>query len=611
MQKYRRTFVAFLSLITLIIVIYNFVFLFKNEKEYFDHGYVNEGKQLLFVKYKNINCETNIKKSFEFVSNNKTSNGIFFSKNIHNLFECTVNTQQTIWMPYNVFRIIPKYGFNVQYNALIPNNRHVPDHRPVNCLYWHYDPSCLPTVSIIIPVHLEDKILLKRTIQSILLNTPRFLLSQIIIVVDQESSSYENFDQLFTINKHSKKNDEKNKKYKNYLSYFPLFFGEQSNKIIIHQNLARVGWSRSINNVLNITTGEVLIFLKSHIEVGHNWLPPLLASIVRNPRSISIPTLGKIKPNDFAFEQISLIGFNWNLGLYIKENYLNNIDIRKFHEIDLIYSSQFAITRKFLDQIDLFNSDVPVPQDNKHIIWDYTLKAKKCGGQIFYIPCSIIYVLKKTISDPFEHVIDETHVKHGYKYDSKCILKQSAQIILDKKTLNYFYVYHPLLRNFTCNELFPNVFQKCSLLKNNSLMKSLDMGHFVPIKEINAFIGIKPYLNKYFGQLKNFEYSICLNVNDKQTIDGYYCFDKPTTKSSRLDINGHLFFEEYCINANVFSMKIYATDCSFFIDPRFNHWEYKDRKLITWNTLCLAYLPNKGFLLDTCSNHSNQQWMWF
>lgn len=606
LKKYQRIFIAFSSLILMIIVSYNFVLLIQNEKENFDHG--NEGKQLLFVKYGNINCEKNIKKSLEFVSNNDTSNGIFFSKNIHNLFECTVNTKQTIWMPYNIFRIMEKYGFNVQYNALIPNNRHVPDDRHVNCLYWHYDPNRLPTVSIIIPVHQENKILLKRTIQSILLNTPRFLLLQIIIVVDQESSSYENFDQSFKINEHLKENEEKSKKYKNYLQYFPLFFGEQSNKIIIHQNLARIGWSRSINNVLNITTGEVLIFLKSHIEVGHNWLPPLLAPIVLNPQSISIPTLGQIKPDDFMFEQISLMGLSWNLGLYIKQNYLNNINIEKFHKMDLIYSPQFAITRKFLDQIDLFNSDVPVPQDNEHIIWDYTIKVKKCGGKIFYTPCSVIYVLKKSISDPFGHVIDETHVKHGYKYDSKCILKQTAQIILDKKSLDYFYVYHPLLRNFTCNELFPNVFQKCS--SKNSLMKLSD-NDFVPIKEeINTFISIKPHWNKYFGQLKNSEYFICLNVNDKQTIDGYYCFDKPTTKSSRLDINGYLFFEEYCINANLFSLKIYANDCSFYIDPRFNHWEYKDGKLITWSILCLAYLPNKGFLLETCSNHSNQQWTW-
>ena len=39
---------------------------------------------------------------------------------------------------------------------------------------------------------------------------------------------------------------------------------------------------RSRNNGAIAATGEVVIFLDAHCEVGYNWLPPLLAPIHAN-----------------------------------------------------------------------------------------------------------------------------------------------------------------------------------------------------------------------------------------------------------------------------------------------------------------------------------------
>jgi len=46
--------------------------------------------------------------------------------------------------------------------------------------------------------------------------------------------------------------------------------------------------------------GEVLVFLDAHCEVGLNWLPPLLAPIYENPKTLSVPIIDHINWDDFS-----------------------------------------------------------------------------------------------------------------------------------------------------------------------------------------------------------------------------------------------------------------------------------------------------------------------
>ena len=51
-------------------------------------------------------------------------------------------------------------------------------------------------------------------------------------------------------------------------------------------------------------TGEVVIFLDAHCEVGYNWLPPLLAPIHADRKTLSVPVIDGIQWDDFSINPV-------------------------------------------------------------------------------------------------------------------------------------------------------------------------------------------------------------------------------------------------------------------------------------------------------------------
>lgn len=169
-------------------------------------------------------------------------------------------------------------------------SRSLRDIRHPNCRTKKYH-TVLPTASIIIPFHNEGMTTLLRTIHSILNRTPPELLHEILLIDDYS-------DKLWL-------RDE----LEVYLRRF--------NKVKLLRNNAREGLIRTRLVGLRAATGDAIVILDSHVEVFHNWLPPLLQPIAEDRTTVVCPMIDIIDNEDFHYitqpGDAMRGGFDWEL----------------------------------------------------------------------------------------------------------------------------------------------------------------------------------------------------------------------------------------------------------------------------------------------------------
>lgn len=110
----------------------------------------------------------------------------------------------------------------------------------------------LPNVSVIVTFHNEILSTLLRCIHSIYNRSPKILLHEIVLVNDKST-----FPEL----------------YEPLRLYVKEMFGL---KVKIVENKKRQGLIKARMTGAKAASGEVIIFLDSHMEVFNSWLPPLL-----------------------------------------------------------------------------------------------------------------------------------------------------------------------------------------------------------------------------------------------------------------------------------------------------------------------------------------------
>ena len=148
------------------------------------------------------------------------------------------------------------------------------------CRHYRFNETMIPTVSVIMTTQNEPDNWISISVESILARTPPHLLVEVIVVDDNGIPGRHDLP------KNIRKNvDESEWDYIKSLS--------PKVKVIQHDN--REGCARSRLSGAKIATGEVLMFVDSHVEMlSSTWYHHLAVPIIENPHTIAMQTIDVI-----------------------------------------------------------------------------------------------------------------------------------------------------------------------------------------------------------------------------------------------------------------------------------------------------------------------------
>lgn len=268
------------------------------------------------------------------------------------------------------------YGFKIHaFNILVSNrlalDRSVPDTRNKLCKTIDYDIKQLPTASIIICFYNEHNTTLIRSIISVLNRTPEHLLHEVILIDDFSDlpDLHDQIDRYISTNAHH----------------------EGMSKVELYKTRQREGLIRARMFGARKATGDVLIFLDSHIEVNQDWIQPLLQRVHEDKTNVAMPVIDVINAQTFRYASSPLVrgGFNW--GLHFKWENLptgtlkDEKDFIKPIKSPTMAGGLFAMDRKYFNELGEYDPGMNIwGGENLEI----SFRIWMCGGRLELIPCS-------------------------------------------------------------------------------------------------------------------------------------------------------------------------------------------------------------------------------
>ncbi|KAI0559169.1 Glycosyltransferase family GT27 [Gracilaria domingensis] len=246
------------------------------------------------------------------------------------------------------------------------------------CGRYRFDESAMPTASIIVTTQNEQNGMLTLTVQTLLARTPPELLKEIIIIDDNGLEPYRD-----TINE---------------AEFVDL--RRVSPKVKILTNTEREGVARCRMRGSRAATGDVLVFVDSHVEMlSATWLQHLLLPILEQPKTIAAQTLDIISDLDWSYGP----GSGDLLYGVISDKFWFSYQRSRFSGPDgngsetetpgrrLPYETPFAAGSLFAIRRDVF-MDLG-GYDEGMYVWggentDFAIKMWCCGGRLVMVPCS-------------------------------------------------------------------------------------------------------------------------------------------------------------------------------------------------------------------------------
>ncbi|KAH9582575.1 Polypeptide N-acetylgalactosaminyltransferase 2 [Schistosoma haematobium] len=367
----------------------------------------------------------------------------------------------------NHFRKTQKFNIELCHNLTLNTLAH---HLNIELLSIKEIYKYIPKISIIIIAYNENSIIIKNTLQSILMNTSLLLFNnniKEIILIDDYSNPPIDDDQIRTLSK----------------------------IIRVIRNENRVGLIKSRMNGARNATGEILVFLDAHVETLEYWLEPLVVQLISlrkqhqqekhgqlnlpsqqdEKRTSKLPydvrhfivsplilsTLDKSNYDNIE-DNLYLGGFTWDLIFrwhHIHEN-VTPLSI-KFNKTDvyhLIYPIKTPALAGGLFAVwkdDFFNYG---GYDEEMNIWggeniELSLRTWMCHGQIEIIPCSRVGHIFHN-EHPYTFPMGkEFTILRNHKRTVLVWFQHDTNLTLAREYLSYYYTVSPMSKIIPAGDL--------------------------------------------------------------------------------------------------------------------------------------------------------------
>ncbi|KYF45789.1 glycosyltransferase, group 2 family protein [Toxoplasma gondii ARI] len=244
-----------------------------------------------------------------------------------------------------------------------------------------YDLTLLPAASIIIAFYNEYPTALHRTLHSILHRTPLQLLEEIILVDDGSTFPFIT-------------DDNAPQSLSQYVKTLPKV------RLLRHQTRKGVTVARSTG--IWAAKSHVFVILDSHVEVGYQWLEPLVARVASNPETIVFPVVDAV---DYRTLEFKSSGVGCTLGLIwsVMEHGFVPLSPERlayspgaYRPSPTMMGSVFAADKNYFLQHGGYDEGMRF-EGAENI--ELSLRQWQCGGRLECSPCSRVFHLFRSGAD--------------------------------------------------------------------------------------------------------------------------------------------------------------------------------------------------------------------
>jgi len=442
-------------------------------------------------------------------------------------------------------RSIKEFGFNLVTSDKIALDRLPADLRDPKCKHIDY-PTKLPRVSVIIVFHNEGWSPLMRTVHTVIKQSPKELLGEIVMVDDGSHKEHlgEQLD--------------------NHLKQF-------NGLVRVVRNSRREGLIRARSIGAQNAREEVLVFLDAHCEPEPNWLPPLLAPIARNDRISTVPMIDGIDGNKYTFTSQgggdrygrATGAWDWSflwkrIELPKKEGLKLSSTVEPFPS-PAMAGGLFAISREYFKDILYYDPGLEVWGGEN---FELSYKLWMCGGGMLFTPCSRvghIYRLEGWDGNPPPEYVPSNPSMRNYRRVIETWWDEYKE---------YFYVSRPESRTLDYGDLsVQHKFRKdhCP----HSFKWFMDEIAYGVVEEYPL-----PPLNKFWGEIQGDQGNQCLDSmghTQGGSVETYYCHRQGGNQLFRLNDANQLMQYDQCLYEQS-SGEVHLRHCGA---GEYGYWTYE------------------------------------